>query len=40
MALNLTKEQEELVAQLMKTSADEVLEDNQSQTNIKIAHNI
>ena len=40
MALNLTKEQEELISQLMKTSADEVLEDNQSQTNIKIAHNI
>lgn len=40
MALNLTKEQEELISQLMKTSADEVIEDNQSQTNIKITHNI
>lgn len=40
MALNLTKEQEELISQLMKTSADEVIEDNQSQTNIKIVHNI
>ena len=37
---DLTKEQQELISQLMKTSADEVLENNQTQTNIKIAHNI
>ena len=37
---NLTKEQQELISQLMKTSADEVLENNQTQTNIKLAHDI
>lgn len=37
---DLTKEQQELISQLMKTSADEVLENNQTQTNIKLAHDI
>lgn len=37
---DLTKEQQELISQLMKTSADEVLENNQAQTNIKLAHDI
>ena len=37
---DLTKDQQELISQLMKTSADEVLENNQTQTNIKLAHDI
>lgn len=36
--LNLTKEQKETIEQLMKTSADDVIDKIQSATNIQLAH--
>ena len=34
----LTKEQEETIQQLMKTSADDVMDSKQTKTNIELAH--